>query len=227
MADPTAPGRHPALDVALDGRVAHGSDVVVVLGDARVAARTSWFGGPFHQLRPAAPVAAHRGDRLLLQDVDGAPLAAGLVLDPAAPRHGTGNEVLIRLRRVLDGLRGAPAPPPDEPGDEALAAADAALRAAGPAGLVPAPADAPAVGFLVRAGRAVALGDTGLHVHARAFARAEEAALARGSAGAVRAQHLAQDLGVPAPVAAALLAQLVAERVLVPGDDGLQVRGRR
>jgi hypothetical protein len=83
------------LDVALGPvRLEHASTVTVVASDgAATSARASWLGGPFHQLRCAEPLGLAEGARIT---VDGHP---AVVLDPDAPRHGPGNDLLVELSR--------------------------------------------------------------------------------------------------------------------------------
>jgi len=89
----------PNLDVTLGrARLEHGTKVTVAAagGGEIAAARVSWLGGPFHQLRLAAAPASRLavGARIT---VDGHP---GVVLDADAPRHGPGNDLLVRLTRL-------------------------------------------------------------------------------------------------------------------------------
>jgi hypothetical protein len=84
------------LDVTLGAaRLEHGTTVTVAVPAAGrdTTARVSWLGGPFHQLRCAAPLPVAPGARIA---VDGHP---GVVLDPDAPRHGPGNDLLVELTR--------------------------------------------------------------------------------------------------------------------------------
>jgi hypothetical protein len=85
------------LDVALGPvRLEHASTVAVAAsGAAATSARVSWLGGPFHQLRCSAPLPVVAGERIT---VDGEHEA--IVLDPDAPRHGPGNDLLVRLTRL-------------------------------------------------------------------------------------------------------------------------------
>lgn len=83
--------------------------VDVHLGDARLTtdahvlvdgahdARVLWLGGGFHALRGALPAYAV-GDRVSVGD------AAGIVLDPDAPRRGTSNDRLVTLTTTLKSL---------------------------------------------------------------------------------------------------------------------------
>ncbi|HYF27292.1 MAG TPA: hypothetical protein VD931_16220 [Baekduia sp.] len=201
--------------MALDGRLPHGAQAIVRLGADAHAARVSWLGGPFHQLRCEGVAGGCRGDRVTVEP-EGGPPVEGVVLDPDARRHGTDNDVVIRLRRLLDGLE-ADAPQADE--DVALAL-DARLRAAGAAPPPDADLPRPELAYLEAAGRAVPLAGA-RHVHARTFAEAE--ALARGACqaqGAVDAPALAAALGAAPEVAGALLERLAQERVLEPAGPG-------
>jgi hypothetical protein len=76
-------------------RLAHGSTVTVAAAGQEAEARVSWLGGPFHQLRCRAPLPVAAGARIT---VDGE--HPGVVLDPDAPRHGPGNDLLVRLTRL-------------------------------------------------------------------------------------------------------------------------------
>jgi len=81
--------------------------VDVSLGDARlptgarvevdgVPARVVWLGGRFHKLRIAAARALAAGDAILVTEEGGA-AHPGVVLDPAAERHGPSRELTARL----------------------------------------------------------------------------------------------------------------------------------
>ena len=94
------PARGVNLDVALGPvRLAHATTVTVAAGATATSARVSWLGGPFHQLRCAAPLPVAPGSRVT---VDGKHEA--LVLDPDAPRHGPGNDLLVHLTRLARNL---------------------------------------------------------------------------------------------------------------------------
>ncbi len=92
------PARGVNLDVTLGAaRLEHASTVSVTAdgGAGATTARVSWLGGPFHQLRCSAPLPVVAGERIT---VDGEHEA--IVLDPDAPRHGPGNDLLVRLTRL-------------------------------------------------------------------------------------------------------------------------------
>ncbi len=98
------------LDVELGVRIEHGTRVTVHHGTREAPARVAWLGGRFHQLRCEAPLVARAGDRLVLRSI--APpdtLGGGVVLDPAARRHGPSRDLLARLERRS---RGEPEPQP-------------------------------------------------------------------------------------------------------------------
>jgi hypothetical protein len=64
-------------------------------GAGATTARVSWLGGPFHQLRCAEPLQLARGARITVGGEH-----PGVVLDPDAPRHGPGNDLLVELTRL-------------------------------------------------------------------------------------------------------------------------------
>ena len=83
------PGAFPSsyrLDVSLEelAPVADGARLTAHHGTARIPARVVRAGERWAQLRLAAPVAAARGDRVVLRA--GTTVAGGVVLDPAPPR---------------------------------------------------------------------------------------------------------------------------------------------
>ncbi len=92
------PARGVNLDVTLGAARLENASTVGVTADGgagATTARVSWLGGPFHQLRCAQRLALPRGARIT---VDGE--HAGVVLDPDAPRHGPGNDLLVELTRL-------------------------------------------------------------------------------------------------------------------------------
>jgi selenocysteine-specific elongation factor len=85
-----APNAYPTsyrLDVTLDELepISDGTRAHVHLGTAHVAARVVRIGERWAQLRLAEPVAAARGDRIVLRAET--TLGGGVVIDPAPPRH--------------------------------------------------------------------------------------------------------------------------------------------
>jgi selenocysteine-specific elongation factor len=74
------------LDVALEelAPIADGARVHVHHGTSECVTRVVRVGGPYAQLRLAAPVVAARGDRVVLRDRT--TIGGGRVLDPAPPR---------------------------------------------------------------------------------------------------------------------------------------------
>jgi selenocysteine-specific elongation factor len=124
-----AAGERPALrptyviDAALEldrtrPPLEHGTRVQVHHGTREAAARVARLGGRFFQLRLEQPLLADAGDRLVVRQI--APpdtLGGGIVLDPAVRRHGTSNDVIVRLTRLARGE------PPDPPADDAAASA--------------------------------------------------------------------------------------------------------
>jgi len=102
---------HPTyvIDAALDVRVGDHVRVHVHHGTREVPARVATLGGRYHQLRLESPLAAQRGDRLVVRRI--APpdtLGGGVVRDPAAKKHGPTRDGLARLAApaadVDDGL---------------------------------------------------------------------------------------------------------------------------
>ncbi len=138
--------------------VARSALVQVLVGTACVEARVALLGAEklaagstgLAQLRLREPVAAARGDRVILRTTaPQATIAGGLVLDPAPPRHGAAEDALERLHLLADGdpvslvraaLQGAAWPQPlgriAPPGVLDRAAAVAALTALAEAGEV-------------------------------------------------------------------------------------------
>jgi selenocysteine-specific elongation factor len=110
------PGAYPVsyrLDVALAaGEPAHGSRVQVCHGTSAVPARVVRVGERYAQLRLERPVAAARGDRLVLRRET--TVGGGRVLDPAPPRRP--DEARLRLLEQ------------DDPGTLLAALVDAPVR---------------------------------------------------------------------------------------------------
>jgi selenocysteine-specific elongation factor len=111
-----APDAYPIsyrLDVALDEleEIADGTRAQALLGTAHTLAKVVRAGDRFAQLRLAEPIAAARGDRVILRGET--TLGGGRVLDPSPPRHRdparmealARGEVAIHAPVLVDSLR--------------------------------------------------------------------------------------------------------------------------
>jgi selenocysteine-specific elongation factor len=206
-------------------------------GTREAAARLTWLGGRFWQLRVEQPLLAAAGDRVILRRI--APpdtLTGALVLDPRARRHGPAREHTARLQRRLRGEpEPAPGPAVSPPPGPARAGAPAPLSARAlalesrlrEAWLTPpsiaqlSEAEIAELPALRAAGRAVRLGRA-LHYHPDALDEARrrvEQVIARE--GAITLAGLRDELGASRRFAQALLEHLDAERVTrrLPGDE--------
>jgi molybdopterin synthase catalytic subunit/molybdopterin converting factor small subunit len=170
---PAAPPSGPVLDVAVDARLEHGAQVLVVLGQIEAAARVGWLGGRFHQLRCAEPFSVGQGDIVeIRRPGDDELLGEATVLDPDAPRHGPTNDVLVRLVALERGEAPRPgagveiAPPPLDAEALALEERYVAAGAAPPADADLSAPERAALFALREAGRVVLL-ERGRHVHVR------------------------------------------------------------
>jgi selenocysteine-specific elongation factor len=233
-----APAR--LLDCALTLRDArHGMRAHVHHGTREAAARLADLGDGLWQARLERPLLARAGDRVVVRAI--APpdtLGGGVVLDPAARRHGRRPEVLERLQRLRRGEpepeptpSAAPAPEPAAPEPAPLPASALALeerlRAAGhepPSESELDPADLRA---LRDAGRAVRVGRA-MYAHPEAVAlvraRVEEIIAAEGS---ITLARLRDELATSRRYAQALLEHLDAERVTKRLPDDSRVLRRR
>jgi selenocysteine-specific elongation factor len=119
------PAQTRVIDAALDfGRrrerePEHGVEAVVHVRGAASPGRLARLGGRFWQVRLERPVVAAAGDRLVVRRPAGGDagpgaytLGGGIVLDPAARRHPTSNESIVRLTRIWRGLPPLPPEPP-------------------------------------------------------------------------------------------------------------------
>jgi selenocysteine-specific elongation factor len=226
------------LDAALDVRVEHGARVHVHHGTREAPARVAALGGRFHQLRLERPLVAARGDRVVLRSV--APpdtLGGGVVLDPAARRHGPSRDALARLAALERGEDPVPrpeppAPPPPAaepaPPDAAALALEERLRAAGLEPPIESELgdDARHLPALRAAGRAVRVGRA-LHYHPEALAtvRATVERIARDE-GSITLARLRDELGTTRKFAQALLEHLDGEKVTLRRDDDSRVLRR-
>ncbi len=237
------------VDAALDLRDAeHGMRVQVHHGTREAPARLAELGGRFWQLRLEQPLLARAGDRVVVRSI--APpdtLGGGVVLDPAARRHGPSREALARLSRLRREPRGEAPADAERSASGAAAAARPASGAAAAAlsddalvveerlrsaGLAP-PLDAELgdgaahLPALRDAGRAVRLGRS-MHAHVDAIAAvraAVEAIVARE--GEVTLAGLRDELKTSRKYAQAYLEHLDAARVTVRRPDDSRVLRRR
>jgi selenocysteine-specific elongation factor len=240
VAAPGAVAPAQLLDCALTLRDArHGMRAHVHHGTREAAARLADLGDGLWQARLERPLFARAGDRVVVRAI--APpdtLGGGVVLDPAARRHGRRPELLERLQRLRRGEpepeptpSTAPAPEPPAPEPAPLPASALALeerlRAAGhepPSESELDPADLRA---LRDAGRAVRVGRA-MYAHPDAVAlvraRVEEIIAAEGS---ITLARLRDDLATSRRYAQALLEHLDAERVTKRLPDDSRVLRRR
>jgi selenocysteine-specific elongation factor len=228
------------LDCSLTLRDArHGMRAHVHHGTREAPARLADLGDGLWQARLERPLLARAGDRVVVRAI--APpdtLGGGVVLDPAARRHGRRPPVVERLQRLR---RGEPDPEPEpEPTPAPVAAparpdplADSAvaleerLRAAGhepPAETELDPADLRA---LRDTGRAVRVGRN-MYAHpdaiAQVRARVEGIIAAEGS---ITLARLRDELNTSRRYAQALLEHLDADRVTKRLPDDSRVLRRR
>jgi selenocysteine-specific elongation factor len=232
------------LDAELALRdAASGMRVHVHHGTRESPARLADLGGGFWQVRAERPLLAARGDRLVIRSV--APpdtLGGGVVLDPAARKHGPRPEVVRRLERLRRGeepererpaAEPTPEPPPEPAPAPQLGAAalelEERLRAAGHE--APAEAD---LGDLARelpalraAGRAVRIGRS-MYAHPDAIAAVQ--ARVEGiihAEGGITLARLRDELQTSRRYAQALLEHLDATRVTLRLPDDRRVLRRR
>jgi selenocysteine-specific elongation factor len=217
------------VDAALDTRIEHGTRATVHHGTRETPARIAWLGGRFHQLRCERPLMAARGDRLVIRSI--APpdtLGGGVVLDPAARKHGPARDVLARLERLARGEAAEPRPrrpsPPRPVGPVPLDAAALALEERLRAAWLEAPAfadlDADALAALRAHDRARRVGPFAFH--ADAVAQVEDRVRALVAAeGAVTLARLRDELATSRRYAQALIEHLDATRVTrrLPDDS--------
>jgi selenocysteine-specific elongation factor len=233
-----APSRVLDCELALrDAR--HGMRAHVHHGTRETPARMVDLGDGLWQARLEQPLLARAGDRVVVRSI--APpdtLGGGVVLDPAARRHGRRADALARLERLRRGAPEpepeappAPTPPPARAAPQALPASALALeerlRAAGhepPNATNLDPAD---LGVLRAAGRAVRVGRA-MYAHPEALAAVRatvEAVIAAD--GEITLARLRDELQTSRRFAQALLEHLDAERVTkrLPDDSRVLRRG--
>jgi selenocysteine-specific elongation factor len=237
VAAPGAVAPSLVLDCDLTLRDArHGMRAHVHHGTRETPARLADLGGGLWQARLEQPLLARAGDRVVVRSI--APpdtLGGGVVLDPAARRHGRRDDALARLERLR---RGEPEPapaPPASPAPEAspaplpdsALALEERLRAAGHE---PPNADELEAGDLAAlraAGRAVRVGRA-MYAHPEALAavRARVEAVVAAE-GAITLARLRDELQTSRKFAQAHLEHLDAERVTkrLPDDSRVLRRG--
>jgi selenocysteine-specific elongation factor len=226
------------VDVALDERVEQGTRVTIHHGTRETAARVAWLGGRFHQLRCEAPLVARRGDRLVVRSISPPDtLGGGVVLDPAARKHGPSRDVLARLERLARGEDPDPPKPASSGtptaavaeivplGDDA-AALEARLRAAGLQAPALAEVDAAAFAALRAHGRAARVGALAFHTEVLADVERRIRAIIEAE-GAVTLARLRDELQTSRKYAQALLEHFDARRLTRRCPDDSRVLSRR
>ena len=243
-AAPIAPAY--VLDAALRLHGAeHGERVHVHHGTREAPGRLAELGGRFWQLRLEQPLLARAGDHVVVRSI--APpdtLGGGVILDPAARKHGPSRDALARLTRLA---RGEPADPParerratgaerdqlvarrPEQLTPASLALEERLRAAGhePPTEAELGDDAAHLPALREAGRAVRLGRS-LWAHPEAIDAVRHRVIDLvEDEGAVTLARLRDELGTSRKFAQALLEHLDAARVTRRLPDDSRVLRRR
>ena len=241
------------VDAALEADgLEHGARVHVHHGTREAPARLAELGGRFWQLRLEKPLLARAGDRVVVRSI--APpdtLGGGVVLDPAAKKHGPSRNVIARLGRLAKDPRGAAArdegvrplntkgsdplterrlrsvPAPEPLSADALALEER-LRSAGHKPPLDADLgdDAQHLPALREAGRVVRIGRS-MHAHVDAVADIRswvESIVERD--GAVTLAALRDELGTSRKFAQAFLEHLDAAKVTLRRPDDSRVLRR-
>ncbi len=228
------------LDCALELRGArHGMRAHVHHGTREAPARLADLGGGLWQARLERPLLARAGDRVVVRSI--APpdtLGGGVVLDPAARRHGRRADALARLERLR---RGEPEPEPEvapeppapvaapepEPLPASALALEARLRDAGHEPPNATDLDPDDLAALRAAGRAVRVGRA-MYAHPDALAAVRERVESVIAAdGSITLARLRDELQTSRKFAQALLEHLDAERVTKRLPDDSRVLRRR
>ncbi|MGI8429425.1 MAG: selenocysteine-specific translation elongation factor [Solirubrobacteraceae bacterium] len=228
LADPAA-GLHPSfvLDVVLSPcDVSHGDRVHVHHGTRGGVGRLIHLADDLWQIRAERPLIAAAGDRLVIRRISPPDtLGGGVILNPAARKHGRAPELIADLRRRQSGepepaVASRPAPSATsaislpELSADALALErrllEAGTRPPTEAELGPAAVELPA---LRAHGRAIRVGRT-MHAHPDgiATARSRVQTIIAGE-GSVTLGRLRDELGISRRHAQALLEHLDAARV--------------
>jgi selenocysteine-specific elongation factor len=228
------------LDCALELRGArHGMRAHVHHGTREAPARLADLGGGLWQARLERPLLARAGDRVVVRSI--APpdtLGGGVVLDPAARRHGRRADALARLERLR---RGEPEPEPEvapeppvpvaapepEPLPISALALEERLREAGHEPPNATDLDPDDLAALRTAGRAVRVGRA-MYAHPDALAAVRERVESVIAAdGSITLARLRDELQTSRKFAQALLEHLDAERVTKRLPDDSRVLRRR
>jgi selenocysteine-specific elongation factor len=240
VAAPGSVAPSQVLDCELALRDAtHGMRAHVHHGTRETPARLADLGDGLWQARLERPLMARAGDRVVVRSI--APpdtLGGGVVLDPAARRHGRRADALARLERLR---RGEPEPEPQPPSEPAAQAAppppaplsssalalEERLRAAGHEPPNAADLDPDDLAALREAGLAVRVGRA-MYAHPEALAqvRARVEALIAAD-GAITLAGLRDELQTSRKFAQALLEHLDAERVTKRLPDDSRVLRRK
>jgi selenocysteine-specific elongation factor len=236
VAAPGAVAPTRTLDCELDVRDAqHGMRAHLHHGTREAPGRFAALGDGLWQVRLERPLLARAGDRVVVRSI--APpdtLGGGVVLDPAARRHGRRADVLARLERLRRGEpepAPAPAPAAPEPEPAALSAPALALEQrlldAGHEPPSAAELDPDDLQALRDAGRAVRVGRS-MYAHPDALAavraRVEAIIAAEGS---ITLARLRDELDTSRKFAQGHLEHLDAERVTKRLPDDSRVLRRR
>jgi selenocysteine-specific elongation factor len=234
VAAPGSVAPSQVLDCELALRDAtHGMRAHVHHGTRETPARLADLGDGLWQARLERPLMARAGDRVVVRSI--APpdtLGGGVVLDPAARRHGRRADALARLERLRRGepepapqppSESAPqaAPPPPAPLSSSALALEERLRAAGHEPPNAADLDPDDLAALREAGLAVRVGRA-MYAHPEALAQVRARVEARIAAdGAITLAGLRDELQTSRKFAQALLEHLDAERVTkrLPDDS--------
>jgi selenocysteine-specific elongation factor len=240
VAAPGAVAPSEVLDCELALRDAtHGMRAHVHHGTRETPARLADLGDGLWQARLEQPLMARAGDRVVVRSI--APpdtLGGGVVLDPAARRHGRRADALARLERLRRGEPESAPRPPAEPAPEAAPlppaplsssalALEERLRAAGHEPPNAADLDPDDLAALREAGLAVRVGRA-MYAHPEALAqvRARVEALIAAD-GAITLAGLRDELQTSRKFAQALLEHLDAERVTKRLPDDSRVLRRQ
>jgi selenocysteine-specific elongation factor len=215
-----------------------GARVQIHHGTRETAARISWLGGRFWQIRAEQPLIPSTGDRVVLRQV--APpdtLGGGRVLDAHPRKHGPSRDLLAQLTRLARGEATAPvaAEPEREPAPirpqpvlhPSALELEQRLRQAGFEPPPDAELDGRDLAALREAGRAIRVSRT-MHLHPDALAAGRRLVieLAERHGGAITIAQLRDELGSSRKFAQALLEHLDGERVTIRRGDQHVVRRR-